>query len=360
MQLDYSLTTSEERIACVERLLAETPPEKITKGYLSYMSDYILFVADRNQTKKERKSEKPILTKNREVTVNKRQVSYEEIVSNLENGEDGIYALMSDNKNQILDPKDPISEYDLDTIPELRQHMDLIEQLKRSFETATGLRKYYLKKTMIETWQQMYIIKASHRAMSGMKTHNNGQIKQLVKLQLEDNITIGEDGLPHSDGVLTLLDANHISYLLCFYSKLKEESWDDLNSDMHWLLIDLEKLVEDTLLEKYPLLYDIVIWKIDGLTNEDIQEEVDRKYGEWHSEQYYSSLWRKRIPNLLLEQSQKNYLIWYYTNIEKGYWKKCSKCGRILLGHPLFFNKNSSKDGWYSQCRDCRKNKRKG
>jgi hypothetical protein len=156
------------------------------------------------------------------------------------------------------------------------------------------------------------------------------------------------------------LDANHISYLLCFYSKLKEESWDDLNSDMHWLLIDLEKLVEDTLLEKYPLLYDIVIWKIDGLTNEDIQDEVDRKYGEWHSEQYYSSLWRKRIPNLLLEQSQKNYLIWYYTNIEKGYWKKCSKCGRILLGHPLFFNKNSSKDGWYSQCRDCRKNKRKG
>ena len=129
---------------------------------------------------------------------------------------------------------------------------------------------------------------------------------------------------------------------------------------MHWMLMDLEQLVEDTLLEKYPLLYDIVIWKIDGLTNEDIQDEVDRKYGEWHSEQYYSSLWRKRIPNLLLEQSQKNYLIWYYTNIERGYWKKCSKCGRILLGHPLFFNKNSSKDGWYSQCRDFRKNKRKG
>ena len=360
MQLDYSLTTPEERIACVEKLLAETPPEKLTKGYLSYMSDYILFVADRNQTKKERQSEKPILTKNREVTVNKRQVSYEEIVSNLENGEDGIYALMSDNKNQILDPKDPISDYDLDTIPELREHMELIERLKRSFETATGLRKFHIKKTMIETWQQMYILKASHKAMMGMKTHNNGQIKQMAKLQLEDRITIGEDGLPHSNGVLTLLDANHISYLLCFYSKLKEETWDDLNSDMHWMLMDLENLVEDTLLEKYPLLYDIVIWKIDGLTNEDIQEEVDRKYGEWHSEQYYSSLWRKRIPNLLLEESQKKYLIWYYTNIEKGYWKKCSKCGRILLGHPLFFNKNSSKDGWYSQCRDCRKSKRKG
>ena len=122
MQLDYSLTTPEERIQCVEKLLAETPSDQLRPRYLSYMSDYILFIADRNQTKIERKAEKPILTKNREVTVNKRQVSYEEIVSNLENGEDGIYALMSDNKNQILDPKDPISEFDIDNIPMMREH----------------------------------------------------------------------------------------------------------------------------------------------------------------------------------------------------------------------------------------------
>ena len=151
MQLDYTLNTSEERIECVNKLIAETPPEKLTKGYLSYMSDYILFVADRNQTKKERKTEKPILTKNREVTVNKRQVSYEEIVSNLENGEDGIYALMSDNKNQILDPKDPISETDIDTIPEMRAHYELIERLKKQFDTAKGMQRYYLKKAIIET-----------------------------------------------------------------------------------------------------------------------------------------------------------------------------------------------------------------
>ena len=359
MQLDYSLSTPEERIECVNKLLASTPRHKITKGYLSYMSDYILFIADRNQTKHEKKQEKPIITKNREVTVNKRQISYEEIVSNLENGEDGIYALMSDNKNQILDPKDPLSALDYEQIPELQEHLDLINRLKKSFASATGLRKYQLKKAMIETWQQMYIIKASHAAAHGMKTHNNGQIKQLSKLNLEEHVTLNEDSIPVSDGVLTLLNANHISYLLCFYSKLKEESYDDLQGDMHWLLLDLEDLVERTLLDKYPLLYDLVIWKIDGLTNEQIQEEVDRKYGEWHSEQYYSSLWRKRIPNLLLEQSQKDWVIWYYTNIEKGYWKKCSKCGNILPGHPLFFNKNTSKDGWYSQCKECRAAKRK-
>lgn len=359
MQLDYSLTTPEERIQCVEKLLAETPSDQLRPRYLSYMSDYILFIADRNQTKIERKAEKPILTKNREVTVNKRQVSYEEIVSNLENGEDGIYALMSDNKNQILDPKDPISEFDIDNIPMMREHWELIKILKEKFSGATGLRKYHLKKAIIETWQQMYILKASHHAAAGLKTHNNGQIKTLAKIDLDENITLDADGIPQSDGILTLLNADHISYLLCFYSKLKEECYDDLQGDMHFLLLDLEDLVVQTLEEEYPLLYDIVIWKIDGLTNEQIQEEVDRKYGEWHSEQYYSSLWRKRIPNLLLEQSQKNYITWYYTNVEKGYWKKCSKCGSILPGHSLFFNKNSSKDGFYSQCKKCRKDKRK-
>lgn len=188
MQLDYKLSTPEERIKCVEQLLAETPPEKLTKGYLSYMSDYILFVGDRNQTKKERQSERPIITKNREVTVNKRQISYEEIVSNLENGEDGIYALMSDNKNQILDPKDPISDYEIDTIPGMREQYDYITALKAQFETATGMRKYLIKKTMIETWQQMYILKASHHAMTGVKTHNNGQIKQMSRLNLDEHI----------------------------------------------------------------------------------------------------------------------------------------------------------------------------
>ena len=51
MQLDYSLTTPEERIECVNQLLAKTPDEKLTSQYLTYMSNYILFTQDKNQTK---------------------------------------------------------------------------------------------------------------------------------------------------------------------------------------------------------------------------------------------------------------------------------------------------------------------
>ena len=34
MQLDYSLTTPEERIECVNKLLSQTPDEKLTPQYL--------------------------------------------------------------------------------------------------------------------------------------------------------------------------------------------------------------------------------------------------------------------------------------------------------------------------------------
>lgn len=141
----------------------------------------------------------------------------------------------------------------------MREHLELIERLKLQLPNAHGIQKYYIKKTIIETWQQMYILKASHNVATGIKTHNNGQIKTLAKLSLDENITLDEEKIPRSDGVLTLLNANHISYLLCFYSKLKEESYDDLQGDMHYLLMDLEDLVDRTLMEDYPLLYDIVI-----------------------------------------------------------------------------------------------------
>ena len=36
------------------------------------------------------------------VTVNKRETSFEGLVSQLENGEDGIYNLMTENKNMIF------------------------------------------------------------------------------------------------------------------------------------------------------------------------------------------------------------------------------------------------------------------
>jgi len=63
---------------------------------------------------------------------------------------------------------------------------------------------------------------------------------------------------------------------------------------------------------------------------------------------------------MIAERAQKEWLIWHYTNEERGKWKKCNRCGEIKLAHNMFFSKNNtSKDGWYSICKDCRNKKTK-
>ena len=317
MELDYSLTTPEERVAYTKKLLKDTPPP-YNNNTLKILADYILFTHDRNQTKKERTKTYPILTPNRELTIDKRQVSYEGLAEKLENGEDGLYNLIRIDKGQILDPKDPITEEDIDTIPGIKECMDVIASLKNQLETASKYQRKQLNQAIIDTWKQAYLIKGSF--------HQIGRIKSTSQIKTLASIPIPEE---------------------------------DLHSDMHWHLIDLENLASKALEHKHPLLWWLLVYKVDGLTNEEIQEKLYDQFGEWHSEQYYSTTWRKRIPKLISEQYAKDYVIWYYTYVEKGYWKKCSKCGRVKLGHPLFYAKNSSKDRWYSQCKQCKNEGRK-
>ena len=113
--------------------------------------------------------------------------------------------------------------------------------------------------------------------------------------------------------------------------------------------------IEKTLKDKYPLYYDLLIYKIDGKQNTEIQELLDKDWGIKHSIEYISSLWRNKIPKLIAEQAKEDYIMWYYTTQECGQWKKCSRCGQIKLAHNRFFSKNkTSKDGFYSICKDCR------
>ena len=48
-----------------------------------------------------------------------------------------------------------------------------------------------------------------------------------------------------------------------------------------------------------------------------------------------------------------------FTFEEKGKWKRCSRCGQIKLAHNHFFSKNNtSKDHFYSICKECRNKKK--
>ena len=62
---------------------------------------------------KQERKEKKILTDNRMVTVNMRETSFEGLASKFENGEDGIYGMMTNDKNIIFKPKNKITEEEI-------------------------------------------------------------------------------------------------------------------------------------------------------------------------------------------------------------------------------------------------------
>ena len=350
IKLDYTLTSPTERNELVKKIVAQTPPEKLTNRYLEILADYIIFAMD----KEERKTKK-ILTDNHMVTVNKREMSFEGLVGQLENGEDGIYNMLNDSKNIIFMPKVSITQQDIAEIPALKELRDEIEKVEAMAKAATGKRKFLLKKQVIEMRKDQYVIKGFHH----QPMYCMNAIKSFSKLDLSENITFNEDGLPVSDGLISLFNPKHVSALLCHYSKIKQDAWGKFTSDSYYLMESLDIIVDRALKEKYPLYYDLMIYKIDGKTNVDIQELLYKAHGIKHSLEYISSLWRNKIPKLIAEQAEEDYLIWYYTTQEKGKWKKCSRCGQIKLAHNRFFSKNkTSKDGYYSICKCCRNKKK--
>lgn len=345
IKMDWSLTP-EERVKKAEEIITNTPPERLTQTYLEKISEYITYPIEKSERK-----QGYILTNNRLFTINKRETSYEGLVCKLENGEDGIYNMMINDKNVLLDQKKSITQEDIETIPGLKELREAIIEVEAAAKIATGKKKYLLIQQIKEMRQDQYVLKNAFKQPINCKSLT----KSLAKLNLDEKINIAEDGSIVSSSPVNFFNPAHIVAILCNYSGLKMETWDKFNTDVKWMLLDFENLVDKALKEKYPMYYKLIIYKIDGKTNLEIQELLEEEFGIKHSIEYISSLWRNKIPKIIAEQAEVDWLEWHFTFEERGKWKRCSRCGQIKLGHNKFFSKNStSKDGFYSICKECR------
>ena len=156
LKLDYTLESPEERKQLVEKILEECPNP--TSQYLETLADYLVLCMEK-QEKKERK----LLTDNRMATVNKRETSYEGLVSQLENGEDGIYNMITNNKNTIFQPKVMITKADVEEIPGMQQLRDAIKMWETKLKTTTGREAYIIKSAIIELRKDQYVLKNAYR-----------------------------------------------------------------------------------------------------------------------------------------------------------------------------------------------------
>ena len=347
MKLDYSLETPEERNQLVQKILAETPDP--SPKYLEILADYLILCMEKQERK-----EKKILTENRMTTVNKREMSYEGLASQLENGEDGIYNLIHENKNQIFQPKVTITKKDLQEIEVLQQLREAIESWEAKLKVTEGKDAFIIKRAVIEMRKDQYIIKDAYRKPIIPK--NIITPKHSLKLNGEIGLAVSDTDYTTKSGIV-LTDSKVCSTILCNYSKLKAECDANFDGDLYYLLESFDELTTIAL-KDYPLYEKIVLYKVDGVQNVEIANRIQLEFGIKHTPEYISCLWRNKIPKLIASAAEDQWLYWYYLNVEKGQYKKCSRCGQIKLAHNKYFSKNkTSKDGLYSICKSCRNKK---
>lgn len=328
IKLDYTILDIDKRKQIVEEY-CDYFGEELSEQNLETLSDYLI-----NCIEKEERRQRKIMTDNRRATINKRETSLEALTSKFETCEDNVYQMFGSNdKNIILSPKISITKKDLAEIPYLQQVKDSIESLK-----ALPYHNYIVHQAIIDLSQTQYIIKEAFTkpVRCGIP----------IKCQpLEFNW----------DGFLDFSDPSIVSAFLKNFSSLYRT--DDILKDMHWIVRDFAQLMQCAL-SSLPMLRDIAKLRIRGETNVDIQTYLLLTYDKTYSVEYISALFNRKIPKLIAEEYKKQKLIWYYTNIKHGKWKKCHKCGQIKLQHNLFFSKNNgSKDGFYSICKTCRSRK---
>ena len=235
LKLDYTLETPEERKWLVEKILEECPNP--TPQYLETLADYLVLCMEK-QEKKERK----LLTENRMATVNKRETSFEGLVSQLENGEDGIYNMMSNDKNQIFQPKVMITKKDVEEVPGLKQLREAIKYWEDKLKISSGRDAFIIKKAIIDLRKDQYILKDAW--YKPIVPKNITRSKNYIPL--DDDFSFDDDGYVVPEGV-SLCDPKVCSAILCNYSSLKQESWGEFERDLWFLMHDFDEVADAAL-----------------------------------------------------------------------------------------------------------------
>lgn len=122
----------------------------------------------------------------------------------------------------------------------MRQLRDAITQWEARLKISKGREAFIIKKALIEMRKDQYLIKNAYRRPIS-STH---LFYAKHYLSLEDStLLLDDDDLPIPEGI-TLLDPSICSIILCNYSKFKQESFDQFEGDLYYLMESFDEIVE--------------------------------------------------------------------------------------------------------------------
>lgn len=365
-ELSATVISPKDRTKLVESLLEKYPldnePERVRSAILEMLSDYIVFAAIKEEKERTRKLNKNIITPSKATTINRREISMQRLQEAAEYDEI-IETHMNEDKNTLLTKRinQLMTDKDKEEIPYLSSIDETIQQLRYKVQNNVMSPKdaNVMKQMIIELESDKYVIEDAYK--KPVKCNSFAQSRSQIDYNSDTGYYIidpktGEEKFKCiTENYLDFFNIKTWSELIKLYSTLKESSWEDLNNDMHWIITVFEDTVDRRFKKIYPLFFDMMCWRIDKLSNKDISILLEKKYNKKHSDVYVSNTLTKTIPTLLASEYQRNWIINMYN---KPFfllrWKRCSTCGEIKPRVPFFWTRNSSGDGFYSKCKDCR------
>ena len=157
-----------------------------------------------------------------------------------------------------------------------------------------------------------------------------------------------KDVLPDSTGetdfnffdFFDFFDEEHVLALLKCRSR-------DITEDLGLLVHDLDIILEQVALSDLDKRI-LELYRDKDMIQEDIGEVLGVK-------QQFVDNTLDKICNRVIDKFEEIYEDWYYLNLVRGKYKKCSKCKQIKLANERYFRRRSDKkgDGFYNQCRKC-------
>ena len=227
------------------------------------------------------------------------------------------------NFKKVKDLK--VEKKDLEKYPPMKDYTDFYEYLKEESKRLWNT-KGLSKEDMIRRSKIKTILPEIKKDIIEVKKQL--QMPIIWKAPLKDN-----GGADYDE--LDMFDKNVVKVLLQVHKQV------DLQDDLSCILVDLDNLINNVEFTKRQ--YEVLeLWR-NGLTIENISKEL-------HVKENTVSITLNRAIDSIIKQYEKEYEEWYYLNIRKGTYKKCSKCGEVKLISQ--FSKNGKR--LRGNCKDCK------
>lgn len=380
--LDFNIYSSKDRMEAIKKIDLGS----LTKTELETVTNYVLYGKDEDGTSSIDRKEIQIKTKFNSYQRDK-TVSLEGLMESPTFDEN----IFQKDRTIYKKIKPSINKEKVKNIPGMIELWQEIDRLQKIYDENLGKidkeeetptlnqnQLYYLKHQLIELrTQQYYLLDSEYPTIMGKKnkfefhdsltnTHCSYPILPRGVFNQQEDLFFKEPFKDKTAPAAAILNEKeilegdkpyfdfrneeHLYQLIQHYGDLKAQIQNYPDSLINNLLWTLDFYISKANLSEQQLL--IVNDKKFRIPNKEIREHLIRDLGIEHRENYISTIWNKAV-RLIKEAVELNYDEYLCKDYQPA-WKKCNRCGKILLRDPRnFVRKAKALDGLTGRCKQC-------